>query len=127
MISQVVKLADVIADKAVLADLIAPGLHIVGFAELLQLPLAHFKKAAHLVNGTEFRDGLVGDVGDFLDILLPPDKGNWEPQALVFASHRILRFLILLLGKIIHKSLFLRNKSLETTQYIQYFVKLYFL
>ena len=64
MISQVVKLADVIADKAVLADLIAPGLHIVGFTELLQLPLAHFKKTAHLVDGTEFRDGLVVDVGD---------------------------------------------------------------
>ena len=95
------KLADVIADKAVLADLIAPGLHIVGFAELLQLPLAHFKKTAHLVDGTEFLDGLVVDVGDFLHILLPPDKVNWEPQALVFASHRILRFLILMLSKAI--------------------------
>jgi len=36
---------------------------------------------------------------------------NWEPQVLVFASHRILRFFILLLGKIIYKLLFLRNIS----------------
>ena len=50
----------------------------------------------------------------FLHILLPPDKVNWEPQALVFASHRILRFLILLLGKIIYKLLFLRYDREKT-------------
>ena len=41
-------------------------------------------------------------------MFLPPNRVNWEPKELVFASHRILRFLILLLGNIIYKSLFLR-------------------
>ena len=47
-------------------------------------------------------------------MLLPPDKVNWEPQVLVFASHRILRFFILLLGKIIYKLLFLRYDREKT-------------
>lgn len=81
VIQQIMQLADVVFDKAVVADLVAPRLDAVLFTLLSQCGLIQMQQLARLVNGVELIQFLIVDVGDIEhELALLIVSYNWQPS-----------------------------------------------